>query len=74
MLAAPALVVMSLIDLSLGLINRFAQQLNVFSLTMPIKSWVGTWLVLLLLGTFLDVITRRLFENRGLLNLLRHVL
>jgi type III secretion protein T len=74
MLAAPALVVMSLLDLSLGLINRFAPQLNVFSLTMPIKAWVGTWLVLLLLGTFLDVIIRRLFDSRGLLSLLRHVL
>jgi type III secretion protein T len=74
LLAAPALVVMSLLDLSLGLINRYAQQLNVFSLTMPIKAWIATWIVLLSLGTFVEVITRRLFANRGLLGLLRHVL
>ena len=71
MLAAPALVVMSLLDLALGLINRFAPQLNVFSLTMPIKAWVATWIVLLSLGTFVEVITRRLFENRALLEVLR---
>lgn len=71
MLAAPALVVMSLLDLALGLINRFAPQLNVFSLTMPIKAWVATWIVLLSLGTFVEVITRRLFANRELLEILR---
>lgn len=74
MLAAPALIVMSLIDLSLGLINRYAQQLNVFSMTMPIKAWAATWIVLLSLGTFIAVITQRLFDNRGLLQQLRRVL
>jgi type III secretion protein T len=74
MLAAPALVVASLLDLSLGLINRYAPQLNVFSLTLSIKAWVATFIVLLSLGTFVDVITRKLFENRGLLNLLRQML
>jgi len=74
MLAAPALVVMSLLDIALGLINRFAQQLNVFTLTMPIKAWIGTWLVILLLATYLDVVMRHLFANRGLLRLLQHVL
>jgi type III secretion protein T len=73
MLAAPALIVMSLIDLSLGLINRYAQQLNVFSLTLPIKAWVATWMVLLSLGTMLDVVTRQLFHNRGLLHVLDKV-
>jgi type III secretion protein T len=73
MLAAPALVLMSLLDLALGLLNRFAPQLNVFSLTMPIKAWVATWIILLSLGTFVEVITRRLFANRELLETLRHV-
>jgi type III secretion protein T len=60
--------------LSLGLVNRYAQQLNVFSLTLPLKAWVATWIVLLSLGTFVEVITRHLFVNRGLLNLLRPLL
>ncbi len=74
MLAAPALVVLSLIDLCLGLVNRYAQQLNVFALTLPIKAWVATWIVLLSLGTFIEVITHRLVQNTGLVEMLRHVL
>ncbi|EAA3660103.1 type III secretion system export apparatus subunit SctT [Salmonella enterica] len=34
----PAIVIMVLTDLALGLINRSVQQLNVFTLSMPIKS------------------------------------
>lgn len=74
LLSAPALVVMSLLDLALGLVNRYAQQLNVFSLTMPLKAWVATWIVLLSLGSFVAVVTHRLFENRGLLQQLHRVL
>ncbi|MDM5065592.1 type III secretion system export apparatus subunit SctT [Aeromonas salmonicida] len=36
--AMPAMVVILLVDMALGLINRSAQQLNVFFLAMPIKS------------------------------------
>jgi type III secretion protein T len=74
LLAAPALVVMSLIDLALGLVNRYAQQLNVFSLTMAIKAWVAIWIVLLSVGVFVEVALHRLFESRGLLTELRRVL
>jgi len=74
MLAAPPLVVMSLVDIVLGLTNRFSQQLNVFTLTMPIKAWIGTWLVILLLGTYVQVVMRHMFDNRGMLRLLQHVL
>ncbi|MFB9159873.1 type III secretion system export apparatus subunit SctT [Chromobacterium violaceum] len=34
----PAIVVILLVDMALGLVNRSAQQLNVFFLSMPIKS------------------------------------
>jgi type III secretion protein T len=74
LLSAPALVVMSLLDLALGLVNRYAQQLNVFSLTMPLKAWVATWIVLLSLGSFVAVVMHRLFDNRGLLQQLHRVL
>ncbi|MEG3130493.1 type III secretion system export apparatus subunit SctT [Pantoea cypripedii] len=36
--AMPAIVIIMLVDMSMGLINRSAQQLNVFFLAMPIKS------------------------------------
>jgi type III secretion protein T len=74
LLASPALVVLSLLDISLGLINRYSPNLNVFSLTMPLKSWLATWLVLLSLGTFVEVITHHLFRNRRLLQQLQSVL
>lgn len=37
-LAAPMLMVCFLVDLGMGLMNRFAPQLNVFFLAMPVKS------------------------------------
>ena len=48
--AMPAIVVMLLIDLALGLINRSAKQLNVFFVAMPIKCLM----VLLLFAASLD--------------------
>lgn len=49
MLATPALVVLYLVDGGLGLVNRYAPQLNVFSLGLAIKSWIATAVVLAML-------------------------
>ncbi len=73
MLSAPGLVVMSLADISLGLMNRYAQQLNVFALSLPIKAWMSTWVLLLALGAMVEVVLRRLAENRGLVHALEQV-
>lgn len=48
--ALPAMLIMVLVDVAMGLLNRSAQQLNVFFLAMPIKSV----LVLLLLIVSLE--------------------
>ncbi len=45
LIAAPALVLLYLVDAVLGLINRFAQQLNVSSLAMSIKAVAALWIV-----------------------------
>ncbi|MDN0120470.1 type III secretion system export apparatus subunit SctT [Yersinia frederiksenii] len=45
--ALPALLVMVLADLSLGLVNRSSQQLNVFFLAMPIKSALALFLLVI---------------------------
>lgn len=74
LIAAPALVVMSLMDIGFGLINRYAQQLNVFQLALPIKAWVGTWIVLLMLGVLVQVVLQNIVQNKSLLGLLRGVL
>ncbi len=56
--AAPALTVLFLIDAALGLMNRFAQQLNVFTLSLSIKAFAATFVLLLLTGSFVTAIIR----------------
>ncbi|WP_164562304.1 type III secretion system export apparatus subunit SctT [Nitratidesulfovibrio vulgaris] len=50
LLAGPIMVACLLADLSLGLVNRFASQLNVYVLAMPVKSAVASLLLLLYFG------------------------
>ena len=61
--AAPILVMLYVVDAALGLLNRFAQQLNVFSLSLSIKSWAATALLLILVpllaqAVLMDLSTR----------------
>lgn len=72
-LAAPAMVILLIIDLSFGLVNRFAPSLNVFALTLPIKAWLATAIILLMMGTLVEFVLKRLGESRGLLPLLNQV-
>jgi type III secretion protein T len=74
LLAAPALIVLMLVDLCAGLINRYAQQLNVLALSLSIKSWIATWIVLLCLGMFVETLVRHIRESSGLLDVLGRVL
>ena len=74
MLSAPALIVTSLLDIALGLVNRYAQQLNVFSLAMPLKAWLATWVVLLALGAMVEAVFRAVAHNAGLLDALNKML
>jgi type III secretion protein T len=71
MLAAPAMILMSLVDLALGIMNRYAPQLNVQPITMAIKAWVSSGVLLLGLMAFVTVLTRSFDASRGLLNTLR---
>lgn len=74
MFSAPALVITTLLDIAMGLVNRYAQQLNVFSLAMPIKSWLSTWVLLLALGAIVEVVVRSIAQNAQLLDTLRRML
>ena len=47
--AAPVILVLFMVDMSLGLVNRFAQQFNVFSLSMSIKAWLSGLMVIVLI-------------------------
>lgn len=54
-LAAPVLVVVFLLDVCLGLINRVAPQIQVFFLGLTIKGTLGILVVFLALGLMIDV-------------------
>ena len=54
-LAAPALIAMFLAEFGLGLISRFAPQLNVFFLSMPVKSAVGIFILVLYVGLLQEI-------------------
>jgi type III secretion protein T len=54
MIAGPVMVVIFLIDISMGLINRFAQQFNVFFLSTSIKSMAALLLIAMLLPFLVD--------------------
>lgn len=73
LLAAPAVVIMLIIDLAFGLVNRYAPSLNVFALTLPIKAWLATAIILLMLGSLMEFIIRRLGDSRGFLDVLQRV-
>ena len=45
LVAAPALVLLHVVEGVLGLINRFAQQVNVFSLSQSIKAVAAAWII-----------------------------
>jgi type III secretion protein T len=54
--AVPILTVLYIIDLGMGFLNRFAQQFNVFSLSMPIKSVAATLLIIIILPMLANAI------------------
>ena len=65
--AAPVLTILFMIDMALGLMNRFAQQLNVFTLSLSIKSYAATFIILLLVGGYVAAIVRDIASRPGVL-------
>lgn len=62
LIAAPAMIAMFLSEFGLGLVSRFAPQLNVFFLAMPVKSAVGILMLILYIG-FLPLLWDREFAS-----------
>lgn len=54
MLTAPFVVVLYAVDGVLGLVNRYAPQLNLFSLAGSLKTWIAIAMMLVLLGSMID--------------------
>jgi type III secretion protein T len=54
LLSAPVVLACLFTDMTLGIINRFASQLNVYILAMGIKSGLAAFLMLLYLATLIS--------------------
>jgi type III secretion protein T len=72
-LVSPILITLFLSEMGLGLINRFAPQLNVFFLAMPIKSGVGLLILILYLQFLLAYIQDIFVQRFDIFALLRGV-
>ena len=55
-ISAPVIIVMFLATLGLGLVNRTAPQLNVFFLSMPVKSALGIAMLIVYLPFIMDML------------------
>jgi len=60
MLAAPLLLIIFLVDISMGLVNRFAQQLNVLFLSISVKSVLSLIILAMLLPSLSQVFINEL--------------
>lgn len=64
-IAAPIMAVIFCIDIAMGLINRYAQQFNVFFLSMSIKSMATIALMIILLPFLADVMFAEMAPRVG---------
>ena len=73
-LASPVLLVLVLVELGLGLVNRAAPQLNVFVFSQPLKSLLATLMLTLFLFFVYDSLVEFLRPSNGVIEFLRHAL
>ena len=66
LVSAPALVLLYAVDVVLGLVNRFAQQLNVFSLSMSLKAVAATWIIWIQLASLVQLLQDDLLARGGI--------
>lgn len=53
-IAVPIIITLLLTDLFFGLINRVAPQVNVFFLSLPVKMWVGIFVLMVMLSFLVE--------------------
>lgn len=74
LLAGPVVLVLFVIDISLGLLNRAAPQLNVYQVTLTLKSMVGLGVLAAALPLVMERVLRGMFEaSAALMALLQRV-
>ena len=74
LVSAPALVLLYMIDGVLGLINRFAQQLNVTTLAMSLKAVAAIWIVWIQVVSLVQLLQDDLLSRGGVALRALHVL
>ena len=74
LLAAPVIIALFVSDFGLGLVNRFSPQLNVFFLSMPIKSAVAMFVLLLYVPVLFYFLQQKYIELDTLFVFLSNVL
>jgi len=76
LIAATALVLLHVVEGVLGLINRFAQQLNVFSLSQSIKAVAAAWIIWIQISIMVEFLQDELLARGGgiVLRILRTLL
>jgi type III secretion protein T len=72
-LAAPAMLLLALVDLGFGLLGRLVPQLNVFFFTMPLKAALAAMMIALYLSYLADIISGQLTDLQGALQRLAPV-
>jgi type III secretion protein T len=70
LLAAPALCILTLLEVGAGFINRYAPQLNVFTLSMAIKGWLAALILIFTVINVSGFVLDWIGDQRGLLRLL----
>jgi type III secretion protein T len=71
--ACPVIIVLFFAEFGLGLMNRFAPQLNVFILSMPIKSGLAMFLFVIYMEFLFDYFKVEFLRVPNALRLLEHL-
>lgn len=73
LIAAPIAIIMFLVEFGLGMMNRFAPQLNVFSLSMPIKSGVAMFIIIIYLKIIYELFKIQIIDDRKMFTLFESI-
>lgn len=73
-LAAPVIITVFLTEFGLGLMNRFAPQLNVFFLAMPVKSAVGLFVLILYLPFLVGLLEHEFEGGKAVYEFLKGIM
>jgi type III secretion protein T len=71
LIAAPSLIVTFTVEISLGFVNRFSPQFNVFMIAMSIKSGIVAFVFLVYCGFLLPYIQSRFFDSKTLISFVK---